>query len=122
MNSAELERAQLAMRQKHLPPVKQTLRLAKQLRKRKHRDHKRYLALKKERKVLTRAVAQELRSLLVSFREMNSAMKDVTADLHGVRDTNAQKSRHSLLGLAAGREEGLMKKQQEEFDKMKGTK
>jgi hypothetical protein len=74
------------------------------------------LALKKERKVLTRTTRDELKSLLASFVEMNRAMKDVTAILHGVRDTAAQRSQHFQDGYRLGREHTQVIEDQKRID------
>jgi hypothetical protein len=98
MNSEQLEAAQRDMAARNAIPehfgaqtvadarqrltVRQTLRIARALRKKKSRDHKRYLALRRNKKVLTNAVRDELRSLLVEFRAMNVACKEVKGILN----------------------------------------
>lgn len=84
--------------------VPQTLKQAKALRRKKHYSHKRYLALKKSKKVLTRAVRAELQGLLVEFRELGAEMRIVKDTLKGIRETREQYSAAFLAGVAMGKE------------------
>ena len=138
MNSAQLEAAQRDMAARNAIPehfsvhtvadarqrmtVRQTLRIARQLRKKKHRDHKRYLALRRNKKVLTNAVRDELRALLVSFREMSAECRAARDGLRGVRTTAEQRSAAFQNGYRLGIEHAKIQRLQEEYDKQKGTK
>ena len=96
--------------------VPQTLKQAKALRRKKHRDHKRYLVLKKRKKVLTNAVQDELRSLLVSFRELGTEMKIAKDSLKNVRETSAQKSTYFQDGYRLGIEYAQVQAKQQALD------
>jgi hypothetical protein len=131
MNAGQLAQAQEQMRQKHerLPkpkPLKpkpltparalrifiaQELKKARALNRRKNEAHQQYLAWKRSKKKLTREVDAELRALLVSFREMNAAMRESRNALRGALNTYDRQSRQFQLGYALGLEHAELKQQ-----------
>lgn len=89
--------------------IRQELKKARRLNRRKHEAHRQYLALKRSKKKLTQEVGAELRSLLVSFREMNAAMRESRDALRGALNTYERQSRQFQLGYALGLEHSEIK-------------
>jgi hypothetical protein len=89
----------------------QELKRARRLNRRKHKAHRWYLALKRSKKKLTQEVDAELRALLVSFREMNAAMRESRDALRGALNTYDRQSRQFQMGYALGLEHAELKQQ-----------
>jgi hypothetical protein len=96
--------------------IKRALKAARALRKKKHADHKRYLALKKEKRKLTRALRDELKQALIEWRELGLAMKSAESELKGLMADSDRRSRQFQLGLKVGREETKAQQLQKELD------
>jgi ribulose bisphosphate carboxylase small subunit len=96
--------------------VREALKVARRLRLKKRSSHRRYLALKKSKKVLTRSVQEELRSLLAEFHALNVEMADARRTLRGIRETREQTSRYFQDGYKLGVEHAAVKLQQQEID------
>jgi hypothetical protein len=102
--------------------VRETIRLARKLRLKKQSSHRRYLALKKSKKVLNRSVRGELNSLLVEFHALNVEMKAARDVLRGVRETREQTSRYFQDGYRLGIEHAALQLQQKQIDNQERTK
>lgn len=96
--------------------IKRALKVARAVCKKKHRDHLHYLALKKEKRKLTRALRDELRTALVEWRTLCKAMREAEQVLRGALGDREKQSKQFLAGLEAGREEARIKERQKELD------
>jgi hypothetical protein len=137
MNSSQLLDEQTAMRLRSANPepfsphtvhearvritLKQVLKRARALRLKKASSHRRYLLLKKSKKVLTRGVQEELRQLLIEFRALSVEMKAAKDTLRGIRATREEQSRYFQDGYRLGIEHAALQRQQQEIDKRKVT-
>lgn len=96
--------------------TRETIRLARKLRLKKQSSHRRYLALKRDKKKLTRSVQEELRSLLAEFHALNVEMADARRTLKGIRETREQRSAMFLSGVEMGKAFAQAEAKQQQID------
>jgi hypothetical protein len=96
--------------------IRLQLKAARDVCRRKHKTHQRYLELKRTKKKLIRSVQNELTEMLVSFRTLRATMREAEQALRGTINTREQQSKQFLAGLEAGREEARMLQRQAQLD------